>query len=310
MSTLKEFYEQSFVNCIKVEKYCAYSFNKMKSNILQYTLMDFYSGTLFFSFYFENSNVGLGLFKKFIIDLNDNYKKLFELNPNPKLILPKSRFFDGKIKVNNNGNSVDIHVTFVGDKSIGVSDLISSRRLFFYVDKRFTDREISELKSLSNSVNFSLVIRGKEYKEYMDINSKPMAFISHDSRDKANIAKPLADRLIQMTCRVWYDEYSLKVGDKLRESIEDGLKKCSKCILILTPNFINNTGWTKKEFNSIFSREIIEDKNLVLPIWAGVSKVEVYEYCPSLLNVVGLHFDDLGEEAVALKLYSVIMNES
>lgn len=34
-----------------------------------------------------------------------------------------------------------------------------------------------------------------------------------------------------------YHEFSLKVGDKLRESIEKGLKDCRKCILVLSPNF-------------------------------------------------------------------------
>jgi hypothetical protein len=37
---------------------------------------------------------------------------------------------------------------------------------------------------------------------------------------------------------VWYDEFSLKVGDSLRESIEKGIKECKKCILILTQNYL------------------------------------------------------------------------
>jgi TIR domain len=58
-------------------------------------------------------------------------------------------------------------------------------------------------------------------------------------------------------CPVWYDEFALKIGDNLRDSIERGLKECRKCVLVLSPNFLTNGGWTKKEFDSIFTREIL-----------------------------------------------------
>ena len=90
---------------------------------------------------------------------------------------------------------------------------------------------------------------------------KPLAFISYDSRDK-NIASLIAVGLTDMKCPVWYDEYMLKVGDNLRDSIEKGLKECTKCIFILSPNFLSNSGWAKKEFESIFMRELIEKKIL------------------------------------------------
>ena len=110
-----------------------------------------------------------------------------------------------------------------------------------------------------------------------------------------------------MLCPVWYDEFSLKVGDNLRESIEKGLKECKKCILILSQNFIANNGWTKKEFDSIFTREIVEEKKLVLPVWYKVTKECVYDYSPSLLNVKGADWEMLGEDEVCRQLHRVIM---
>ena len=106
-------------------------------------------------------------------------------------------------------------------------------------------------------------------------------------------------------CPVWYDEFSLKVGDSLRESIEKGIKECHKCVLVLSPNFLSNTGWTKVEFNSIFTRQIMEDTNLVLPIWNGVSAKDVYEYSPSLADKVGIQWS-LGKEEVARQIYRVL----
>lgn len=117
---------------------------------------------------------------------------------------------------------------------------------------------------------------------------KPFAFISHDSRDKELIARPLANGLNSRLCFVWYDEFSLKVGESLRESIEKGIKEAKKCVLILTPSFLNNPGWGKKEFNSIFTREMIMNERVVLPIWYKVSKEEVYNYSPSLVDTFAL----------------------
>ena len=48
-------------------------------------------------------------------------------------------------------------------------------------------------------------------------------FISHASEDKAAVAKELADRLIAAGITVWYDEYSVKLGDDLLHKIDEGL---------------------------------------------------------------------------------------
>ena len=136
---------------------------------------------------------------------------------------------------------------------------------------------------------------------------KPLAFISHDSRDKKEVASLIAVGLTDMECPVWYDEYSLKVGANLRESIESGLKECDKCIIILSPNFISNKGWTKVEFESIFTREIKEEKLLFLPVWHEVDDDKIYDYCPSLLNRVGIKWT-LGKDIVIKKLHQEIIN--
>ena len=52
-----------------------------------------------------------------------------------------------------------------------------------------------------------------------------VALISHDSRDKDDVDCKIAINLNRMLCPVWYDEFSPKVGDSLREGIEKGLKE-------------------------------------------------------------------------------------
>lgn len=134
----------------------------------------------------------------------------------------------------------------------------------------------------------------------------PKAFICHDSRDKRSIAARVATGLSGLGCHVWYDDFSLRVGDPLRESIEEGLKACKKCILILSPNFLSNRGWTKIEFNAAFTREIVERNNVLLPVWAGVTKDQVYAYSPVLADRLGIDWAR-GTREVVSKLYAAIM---
>jgi hypothetical protein len=133
----------------------------------------------------------------------------------------------------------------------------------------------------------------------------PLAFISYDSRDR-EVAQKIAIGLQRLMCPVWYDEFSLKVGDNLRDSIEKGLRECRKCVLVLSPNFFSNKGWTKKEFDSVFTREILEEKQLVLPVWSGVDKHKVFDYSPSLLNVKGLNWKELGDDEACRRLHLAI----
>ena len=41
-------------------------------------------------------------------------------------------------------------------------------------------------------------------------------FICHASEDKEVVARPLAEYLREKGYRVWYDEFSLKIGDSLK----------------------------------------------------------------------------------------------
>jgi TIR domain len=110
-------------------------------------------------------------------------------------------------------------------------------------------------------------------------------------------------------CPVWYDQFSLRVGDSLRESIERGLTECSKCILILTKNFLGNEGWSKREYDSIFTREVVEKKRVILPVWSGISAVDVYKYSPILADRVAVEWS-LGAEEVARRLFNSINTPS
>jgi hypothetical protein len=42
------------------------------------------------------------------------------------------------------------------------------------------------------------------------------AFISHSWEDKDDFVRELAEKLQQQRIEIWYDEFSLKIGDSLR----------------------------------------------------------------------------------------------
>jgi hypothetical protein len=192
--------------------------------------------------------------------------------------LPSTRFFPGKLEIRNT-NPLEIRAQFHGDPEwISINQIKTSTRVFIYSEASLSEYEVSLLKQKAQDLRLQVQFRSVNHAKIRSADELPLAFISHDSRDKAEVARAIAFGLQGMLCPVWYDEFSLKVGASLRESIEGGLKKCKKCILILSPNFLSNGGWTKKEFNSIFTREVLEERQLVLPVWFGVTEQSVYEY--------------------------------
>lgn len=181
-------------------------------------------------------------------------------------------------------------------------DLVFTGQVYLYSEQTVHEPLKTRLIALANEVGCHIGFRGRNYMEVRNMKERPLAFISHDSRDKQSIAGPLADRLSSFFCPVWYDEFSLKVGDSLREGIERGLRECPKCVLVLTQNFLGNDGWTKREYDSIFTRELVERNNVILPVWSGVTQKEIYAYSPMLADRVAINWS-LGIDEVARRLY-------
>lgn len=202
-------------------------------------------------------------------------------------------------------NEVEVQAGYVSERATDSTELFFTGRIFFYSEADVSNEDFEQLRKKAKENGLSICLRGKEYATERSKLEKPLAFICHDSRDKETMAQPIAIGLSKQMCPVWYDEYSLKVGDRLRESIEKGLKEYKKCVLILSSNFLSNTGWTKVEFNSIFTRELIENEDFLLPVWNGITKQQVFDYSPTLADRVGVNWN-LGAEEVVRKLYRAV----
>jgi len=298
MATLREYFNTDFANALKI--YCRH--NVAGSEIELVVLCDFSAFVAWVSCYVPGER-SLDFFIQLVQSLQHGQTAL---TLGDKLVLPAARTIPGKLTISNQ-QTLRIFVRPYGTTdTISWQELTTSKRLVIYSETQLSDTDIRTLKDEARKSNHEILFRSAQYVEEKSRLEKPLAFISHDSRDKEEVARKIASRLQGLMCPVWYDEFSLSVGSNLRESIESGLKSCQRCILVLSPNFLSNKGWTKKEFDSIFTREVVEQKQLVLPVWHGVTTEMVYEYSPSLVNVVGLHWE-IGEDEVCNRLASVLL---
>lgn len=111
-------------------------------------------------------------------------------------------------------------------------------------------------------------------------------FISHASEDKKEFVRHLAKNLSKAGCRVWYDEFELKLGDSLRKKIDHGLANSRYGIVVISRNFMTKN-WPEYELNGMMAREI-DGVKVILPLWHGVSKAEVMAFSPMLADKLAL----------------------
>jgi hypothetical protein len=112
-------------------------------------------------------------------------------------------------------------------------------------------------------------------------------FISHATEDKDDVARPLAEHLDRAGYGVWYDEFSLRLGDSLRESIDKGLRASQHGILVLSPYFFAKP-WPRAELDGLTTLFTSGKVKKLLPVWHEVGRSEVEEFSPSLAGKVGV----------------------
>lgn len=111
-------------------------------------------------------------------------------------------------------------------------------------------------------------------------------FISHASEDKDSIVRPIAKELSLKGLKVWYDEFTLTLGDSLRRSIDVGIANSRFGIVVLSKHFFEKE-WHKRELDGLVTREISGGK-IILPIWHNVSREEVAKFSPVLADRIAI----------------------
>jgi hypothetical protein len=116
-------------------------------------------------------------------------------------------------------------------------------------------------------------------------------FICHASEDKDDFVRPLAILLEQQHVDVWYDEFSLNIGDSLRQKIDEGLAQSRYGIVVLSKSFFKKP-WAKRELAGLVAREMTGEHNLILPIWHRVTVKEVVEFSPPMADKMAVSSAD------------------
>ncbi|HSY52563.1 MAG TPA: toll/interleukin-1 receptor domain-containing protein [Thermoanaerobaculia bacterium] len=152
-----------------------------------------------------------------------------------------------------------------------------------YSKKMFPDADVAY------SLHQGLMLRVAD-RSYSQSRSTPEsigydAFICHATEDKA-VVRPLAKALVKLGFSIWYDEFEVRVGDSLRQSIDKGLSTSRFGVVVLSPDFFSKN-WPQYELNGLAAREI-EGRKVILPIWHNVEKQDVMTYSPPLADKLAL----------------------
>jgi TIR domain len=130
------------------------------------------------------------------------------------------------------------------------------------------------------------------------------AFICHASEDKKAVVEPLFHELCKYGLKVWFDKFSIKVGDSLRQKIDNGLANSRFGIVVFSPSFFSKKV-AQSELDGLFSREATGTKKVILPIWHQVDEEFVREQAATLVGKWAAKTSD-GIPEIAKQLIEII----
>lgn len=129
-------------------------------------------------------------------------------------------------------------------------------------------------------------------------------FICHASEDKESFVRPLAEALRRLGVSVWYDEFSLEIGDSVSRQIDKGIAGAMFGIVVISRFFIGRP-WPEHELQGLVNRDVEEDLK-ILPIWHGVSKREVSEFSPSLSDKFAIDTQRVDAQEAAIRILRTV----
>jgi hypothetical protein len=138
-------------------------------------------------------------------------------------------------------------------------------------------------------------------------------FISHASEDKDGFVRPLANKLKEKGYRIWYDEFSLTIGDSLSRTIDKGLAESRFGIIVISPKFMEKP-WTQWELQGLVQKQVKDGKKVILPIWHNVSQQQVSDFSAPIADILAVNssygLDNVINQIVeALKQADVVLEK-
>lgn len=121
-------------------------------------------------------------------------------------------------------------------------------------------------------------------------------FVSHASEDKEDVVRPLVAKLERLGVKVWYDETSIQIGDRLRESIDNGLARSRYGVVVLSGAYFGKA-WPKAELEALIGKET-DGETVILPVRHELTAKEIRQRSPILAGRLAASTSE-GLDAVA-----------
>lgn len=130
-------------------------------------------------------------------------------------------------------------------------------------------------------------------------------FISHASEDKEAFVKPLAQLLSELEVKVWYDEFTLKLGDSLSRSIDKGLANSKYGVVVISRTFVKKS-WPEYELRGLVAMAMAGKRKRIIPIWHDISRKEVMSFSPPLADVVAADTSHLSLTEIGAAIIEIV----
>lgn len=178
---------------------------------------------------------------------------------------------------------------------------------WFWTEARYDEQRDKILSSI-NELSENIELQTNEKTHYKELLTKDIydVFICHASEDKEDFVRPLAVKLREKGISVWYDEFTLTLGDNLRRKIDYGLANSRYGIVVLSNDFFKKE-WPQKELDGLVQREH-RGKKVILPIWHGVSSDDILFYSPILSGKLAISTSK-GLNAVVTSILQVVQKD-
>lgn len=97
----------------------------------------------------------------------------------------------------------------------------------------------------------------------------------------------------------------MTLGDRLSQSIDEGLSRCRFGVVILSHSFFSKR-WPRRELDGLVAREIAEDRKIILPVWHRINAADVTRYSPTPAAMLSVSTTE-GLQAVADRIVAVLI---
>lgn len=127
-------------------------------------------------------------------------------------------------------------------------------------------------------------------------------FISHATEDKQFVRR-LAEKLRRRGLRVWFDETNIKLGDSVRQKIDEGLTASRFVVFVLSRNFFRKK-WTVDELDGALAGEQ-RGRKRILPILHGMTYEHLVKLSPIIAGRLAV-VSGKGLEYIASQIREVV----